>query len=101
MATQTFREHGRCIFEGKRATPKQANDNQEEISGGRHVVRTRSWWKRGYVDAYAAQNNMQCWVHQDTILNGEQAENNLREAWEHESSKNEMNIVLRGLEQHH
>ena len=43
VLTQTFREHGRCIFEGKRATPKPANDNQEEISGGRHVVRTRSW----------------------------------------------------------
>ena len=65
------------------------------ISGGRHVVRTRSWWKRGDVDTCAAQTNMQCWVHQDTILIGKQAENNLREAWEHESSKDEMNIVLR------
>ncbi len=36
-----------------------------------------------------------------TILNGEQAENTLREAWEHESSKDEMNIVLRGLERHY
>jgi hypothetical protein len=27
MATQTFREQGRCIFEGKRTKPKQANDN--------------------------------------------------------------------------
>jgi hypothetical protein len=44
---------------------------------------------------------MQCWVHQDAILNREQAENNLREVWEHESSKDEMNIVLRGLEQHY
>jgi hypothetical protein len=68
MATQTFREQGRCIFEGKRTRPKQANDNQEEISGGRHVVRSRSWWKRGDVDACAAQTNMQCWVHQDIIL---------------------------------
>jgi hypothetical protein len=78
----------------KRATSKQTNDNREEISGGRHVVRTRSWWKQGDVDACAAQTNMQYWVHQDTILNGEQAENNLRESWEHESSKDEMNIVL-------
>jgi hypothetical protein len=100
MATQTFREQGRCIFEGKRTKPKQANDNQEEISGGRHVVRARSWWKRGDVDACAAQTNMQCWVHQDTILNGEQAETNMREAWEHESGKDEMNIVLQGLERH-
>ena len=39
-------------------------------------------------------------VHQGTILNDEQAETHLREAWEHESSKHEMNIVLQGLEQH-
>ena len=37
-------------------------------------------------------------VHQGTILNDEQAETHLREAWEHESSKHEMNIVLQGLE---
>ena len=43
---------------------------------------------------------MQCWVHQDIIFNDEQAETNLREAWEHESSKDEMNIVQQGLEQH-
>jgi hypothetical protein len=30
----------------------------------------------------------------------EQAETHLREAWEHESSKDEMNVVLQGLEQH-
>jgi hypothetical protein len=105
MTTQTFREHGRCILEGKRAKPNQTNDNQEEISGGRHVVRTRSWWKRGDVDACAAQTNMQCWVHQDTIFNCEQVETNMCEAWEHESSKDEMNvemnIVLRGLERHY
>jgi hypothetical protein len=100
MATQTFREQGRCIFEGKRTRPKQANDNQEEISGGRHVVRSRSWWKRRDVDACAAQTNIQCWVHQDIILNSEQAETNMREAWEHESSKDEMNIILQGLERH-
>ena len=39
-------------------------------------------------------------VHQGTILNDEQAETHLREAWEHESSKDEMNIVLQGLEQY-
>ena len=82
MATQTFREHGRCIFEGKFAKPNQANDNQEDISGGRHVVRTRSWWKRGEVDACAAQTNMQCWVHQDTIFDGEQAETNMCDSQE-------------------
>jgi len=43
---------------------------------------------------------MQCWVHQDTLFNDEQVETNMREAWEHEGSKNEMNIVLQGLEQH-
>jgi hypothetical protein len=34
----------------------------------------------GGVDACAAQTNMQCWVHQDIILNGEQADTNMREA---------------------
>jgi hypothetical protein len=100
LAAQAFREYSRCIFEGKRAKPKQANDNQEEISGGRYVTRARNWRKRGDVDACAAQTNMQCWVHQGIILNDEQADTNLREAWEHESSKDEMNIVLQGLEQH-
>ena len=37
---------------------------------------------------------MQCWVHQDTLFNNEQVETNMREAWEHEGSKDEMNIVL-------
>jgi len=100
MAAQPFQEYGRCIFEGKRAKPKHDNDDQEGSSGCRHVTRDRSWWKRGDVDACAAQTNMQCWVQQDIIFNDEQAETHLREAWEHESSKDEMNIVLQGLEQY-
>jgi hypothetical protein len=68
MATQIFREYGKCILDGKRAKPKQAGDNQAESSGGRHVTRARSWWKRGDVDACAAQTNMQCWVHQDILF---------------------------------
>jgi len=94
LAAQAFREYSRCIFEGKRAKPKLANDNQEERSGGRHVTRARSWWKR------SCRRVWQCCVHQGIILNDEQAETNLREAWEHESSKDEMNIVIQGLEQH-
>jgi ribonuclease HI len=43
---------------------------------------------------------MHCWVHQDTLLNEEQTETNMREAWEHEGSKDELNIVLHGLEKH-
>jgi hypothetical protein len=39
-------------------------------------------------------------VHQDALFNDEQVETNMREAWEHEDSKDEMNIVLQGLEQH-
>ncbi len=39
-------------------------------------------------------------VHQDYLFNDEQAETNMREAWEHEGSKDELNIVLQGLEQH-
>jgi hypothetical protein len=107
-ATQTFRDYGKCIFEGKRAKVKQDNDNQEGSSGGKHVTRARNWWKRGDVDACAAQTNMQCWVSQKMIFDNEQAEthpqvtSHLREAWEHESGKDDMNVVLQGvgLEQH-
>jgi hypothetical protein len=34
------------------------------------------------------------------LFNDEQVETNMHEAWDHESSKDEMNIVLQGLEQH-
>ena len=81
--------HGQCIFEGKRKKPKQARGTQEDISGGKHVVRARSWWKRGDVSACAAQTHMQCWVHRDTIFDEGQVEMNMREAWEHEHSKDE------------
>jgi ribonuclease HI len=100
MATQAFRVHGQCIFEGKREKPKQAKSTQEDISGGKHVVRARSWWKRGDVSACAAQTHMQCWVHRDTIFDEGQVEMNMREAWKHEHSKDETNIDLRGLERH-
>jgi len=99
-ATQTFREYGKCIFEGKRAKVTQDNDNPEGSSGGQHVTRARGWWKRGDVDACAAQTNMQCWVSQEMIFDDEQAETHLREAWKHESGKDEMHVVLQGLEQH-
>jgi hypothetical protein len=38
-------------------------------------------------------------VHQDTLFNDKQVETNMHQAWEHEDSKDEMNIVC-GLEQH-
>ena len=34
------------------------------------------------------------------IFDDEQVETHLSEAWEHESGKDEMNVVLQGLEQH-
>jgi hypothetical protein len=74
--------------------------NQAESSGGKHVTRARSWWKRGDVDACAAQANMHCWMHQDALFDDEQVETNMCEAWEHEGSKDEMNVLLQGLEQH-
>jgi ribonuclease HI len=101
MATQAFRAYGQCIFEGKREQPKQAKGTQEDVSGGKHVVRARSWWKRGDVSACAAQTHMQCWVHRDTIVDEGQVEMQMREAWEHEHSKDEMSIDLRGLERHY
>ena len=42
---------------------------------------------------------MQCLVHQDTLFNDAQVGTNMREAWEYEDSKDEMNLVLQGLEQ--
>jgi hypothetical protein len=39
---------------------------------------------------------MQCWVSQEMVFGDEQAETHLREAWEHESGKDEMNVVLQG-----
>ena len=42
MATQAFRAHWQCIFEGKREKPKQAKGTQEDVSGGKHVIRARS-----------------------------------------------------------
>jgi ribonuclease HI len=99
-AAQTFREYGKCIFEGKRAKVTQANDNQEGSSGGKHVTRARGWWKRGDVDACAVQTNMQCWVSNNMIFDDEQVATQLSEAWEHDSSKDELNVVLQGLEQH-
>jgi hypothetical protein len=101
MATQAFRTYGQCIFEGKREKPKQAKGTHEDVSGGNHVVRARSWWKRGDVSACAAQTHMQCWVHRDTVVDEGQVEMKMREAWEHEHSKDEMNIDLRGLERHY
>jgi hypothetical protein len=74
-------------------------DNQAESSGGKHVTRAISWWKRGDVATCAAQTNIHCWVHQDRLFNDEQVETNMRELWEHESRKDELNIVLQGLEQ--
>jgi hypothetical protein len=100
MAAQLFREYGKCIFVGKCTRQKQVGDNQAESSGGKHVTRARGWWKRGDSAACAAQINMHCWVHQDALFNDEQVETNMREAWEHEGSKDELNIVLQGLEQH-
>jgi hypothetical protein len=37
--------------------------------------------------------------HQDTLFNDEQVETNMREAWEQEGNKDELNIVIQGLEQ--
>jgi hypothetical protein len=100
MAAQLFREYGECVFVGKCTRQKQVGESQAESSGGKHVTRAKGWWKRGDVAACAAQTNMHCWVHQDALLNEEQTETNMREAWEHEGSKDELNIVLHGLEKH-
>jgi hypothetical protein len=33
---------------------------------------------------------MQCWVHHDNILDDDQANQRLKEAWEHDDSKDEL-----------
>jgi hypothetical protein len=43
---------------------------------------------------------MHCWVNQDALFDNEQVETKVREAWDHEGSKDEMNVLLQGLEQH-
>ena len=73
IATQTFRTYGKCIFDGKRMKPK-TDDNHEDFTGGKHVTRARSWWKRGDVSACAAQTNMQCWVPRGMLINTEQVQ---------------------------
>jgi hypothetical protein len=100
LPAQLFREYGKCIFVGKCTRQKKVGESPAESAGGKHVTRARGWWKRGDVAACAAQTNMHCWVHQDVLFNDEQAETHMREAWEHEGSKDELNIVLQGLEQH-
>jgi hypothetical protein len=58
---QVFRELGRCIFTGK-------CNNEAESDGGRHVVRARGWWRREDVSACAAGAQMQCWVHDNFMV---------------------------------
>jgi hypothetical protein len=44
---------------------------------------------------------MACWVHQDSILDDDEVIQGLQEAWEQESSKDELEIRLQGLERHY
>ena len=41
---------------------------------------------------------MACWVHQDSILDDHGVIQSLKEAWQQESSKDELKIDLQGLE---
>jgi hypothetical protein len=41
---------------------------------------------------------MACWVHQDSILDNHGVIQSLKEAWQQESSKDELKIDLQGLE---
>jgi hypothetical protein len=44
---------------------------------------------------------MECWVHHDTILDDDQANQRLKEAREHDNnSKDELKVDLQGLERH-
>ena len=55
----------------------------------------REWWKekkwkRGDASACAPHGNMECWVHRVFILNDDEANLRLREAWEQENIKDEL-----------
>ena len=41
---------------------------------------------------------MECWVHQDIILDDDKAHQSVKEAWGHEDDKDELEIELQGLE---
>jgi hypothetical protein len=41
---------------------------------------------------------MECWVHQDIILDDDKANQSLKGAWEQENITNELKIDLQGLE---
>jgi hypothetical protein len=41
---------------------------------------------------------MECWVHQDIIMDHDKAHKSVQEAWEHEEDKDELKIELQGLE---
>jgi hypothetical protein len=43
---------------------------------------------------------MECWVNHDTILDDDQANQRLKEAWKQDDSKDELKIDLQGLELH-
>jgi hypothetical protein len=43
---------------------------------------------------------MECWVNHDTILDDDQDNQRLKEAWKHDDSKDELKIDLQGLELH-
>ena len=51
--------------------------------------------------ACAAHAKMACWVHQDSILDDDEVIQGLQEAWEQESSKDELEIRLQGPERHY
>ena len=43
---------------------------------------------------------MECWVHHDTILDDDPANQRSKEAWEQDDHKDELKIDLQGLERH-
>ena len=65
------------------------------------VLGTRGLVNAPLSDTCAAQTNMQCWASNRMIFDDEQVAIQLSEAWEHDSGKDELNVVLQGLEQHY
>jgi hypothetical protein len=95
---QAFKKCGRRIFTGNCKQVTTDSIIREEASGGKHATRARGWWKRGDVAACAAHAN---WVHQDSILDDDEAIQSLQEAWKQESNKDELKKWLQVLERHY
>jgi len=94
---QAFRDFGTKVFSGKCAQSSKGNSNQKE-GGGKHVLRARGWWKRGDVSTGQIKFGMECWTSSNDTSEVDESWQPLKDAWEHDSDKDELSINLQGPE---